>query len=206
MSQQLFTDDVLFTQRLLKSAGYYKGVLDGIWGPKTESAQELFDIYHQLTQNDYQKLDTRSEINLHTLHPEAQRLARELEMRFASWSTTTKIYANIKVISGTRSYNEQNQLYRIGRYGDKRPKVTNARGGQSNHNFGIAWDIGIFNNGKYLAESELYIAAGNIGVDLGLEWGGNWKTFKDRPHFQLKTGLSVSEIRSRFEKGERYVG
>ncbi|MNF07556.1 hypothetical protein D3C80_2077580 [compost metagenome] len=23
-------------------------------------------------------------------------------------------------------------------------------------------------------------------MDLGLEWGGNWKTFKDEPHYQLR--------------------
>ena len=46
------------------------------------------------------------------------------------------------------SYTEQNDLYKRGSFGNPPPKVTNARGGQSNHNFGIAWDGGVFENGK----------------------------------------------------------
>jgi peptidoglycan L-alanyl-D-glutamate endopeptidase CwlK len=64
----------------------------------------------------------------------------------------------------------------------KRPKVTNARGGQSNHNFGIAWDVGIFENGKYYAsdtqkEDKAYVELGGfIKANVpGLEWGGDWK-------------------------------
>ncbi|MEO8506247.1 MAG: hypothetical protein ABI593_01300 [Betaproteobacteria bacterium] len=38
----------------------------------------------------------------------------------------------------------QDAPYRQGRLGNPGPRVTNARDGQSNHNFGIAWDIGIF--------------------------------------------------------------
>jgi peptidoglycan L-alanyl-D-glutamate endopeptidase CwlK len=66
--------------------------------------------------------------------------------------------------------------------------VTDARGGYSNHNFGVAFDIGVFESGKYLDESPKYKAAGALGSDLGLEWGGNWKTIQDEPHFQLRPG------------------
>jgi len=64
-----------------------------------------------------------------------------------------------RIISGTRTYEQQNQLFK------KRPKVTNARGGQSNHNFGIAWDVGLFEEGKYYEgtskkEDKAYVALG----------------------------------------------
>ncbi|MEH6814714.1 MAG: M15 family metallopeptidase [Motiliproteus sp.] len=64
--------------------------------------------------------------------------------------------------------------------------MTKARGGHSNHNFGIAFDVGVFEGNKYLGESTKYKAVGVLGMELGLEWGGNWKTIVDQPHFQLR--------------------
>jgi len=84
-----------------------------------------------------------------------------------------------------RTYTEQDALYAQGRTADGHI-VTNARGGYSNHNFGIAFDVGVFEGSKYLPESSNYKAVGALGVDLGLEWGGNWKTIVDQPHFQLR--------------------
>lgn len=54
--------------------------------------------------------------------------------------------------SGLRTYEEQNALYAQGRTAPGN-KVTNAKGGFSNHNFGIAFDIGIFEGAKYLGDS-----------------------------------------------------
>ncbi|HNX92795.1 MAG TPA: M15 family metallopeptidase, partial [Syntrophomonas sp.] len=62
----------------------------------------------------------------------------------------------------------------------------NARAGYSNHNFGIAFDIGVFEGNKYLGESPKYKAVGMLGMDIGLEWGGSWKSIVDEPHFQLR--------------------
>ena len=141
--------------------------------------------------------DARTEANLKTLRPAAQEKAREfVSACFAAGIT-------LKVISGTRSYEEQNALYEQGR---TKPGniVTKARGGYSWHNFGIAWDVGIFDGGRYLEESPLYAKAGVIGEKLGLEWGGRWK-FSDEPHFQLKLGLTLAECRERVAKGRAIV-
>ena len=123
--------------------------------------------------------DERSERNIATLLPQAQPIARALIESAAA------IGIAIKVISGTRTYEEQNALYEQGRSKPGRI-VTNARGGYSNHNFGIAFDIGVFEGGRYLDESPAYKAVGALGIRLGLEWGGNWKTIQDEPHFQLR--------------------
>ena len=64
--------------------------------------------------------------------------------------------------------------------------VTNARGGYSNHNFGLAFDVGVFDGGRYLGESPLYKVVGALGRSLGLEWGGDWRSIQDEPHFQLR--------------------
>jgi peptidoglycan L-alanyl-D-glutamate endopeptidase CwlK len=44
----------------------------------------------------------------------------------------------------------------------------------------------VFEGSRYLADSPKYRAVGVLGTDLGLEWGGNWKTIIDQPHFQLR--------------------
>lgn len=107
-----------------------------------------------------------------------------------------------RIVSGNRTWAEQDALYAQGR---TKPGnvVTNARGGQSNHNFGIAWDIGIFDaSGKYLGESPYYRQVSKIGKDLGLEWGGDWKSIVDTPHYQIKTGLSLAQLRTLFKAGK----
>lgn len=124
-------------------------------------------------------VDSRSERAIATLLPEVQPLARALVEKAA----TNGI--RIKVISGTRTYEEQDALYAQGRTGPGLI-VTNAKGGFSNHNFGIAFDIGVFESNKYLAESPKYKAVGVLGMELGLEWGGNWRTIVDQPHYQLR--------------------
>ncbi len=124
-------------------------------------------------------VDARSEAVIATLLPQVQPLARALVQKAALSGI------RIKIISGLRTYAEQDELYAQGR---TKPgsKVTNARGGYSNHNFGIAFDVGVFEGQKYLPDSVKYKAVGALGTDLGLEWGGNWKSIVDQPHFELR--------------------
>jgi peptidoglycan L-alanyl-D-glutamate endopeptidase CwlK len=125
------------------------------------------------------KVDKRSEKNIATLLPEIQPIARALVQKAAANGIT------IKIISGRRTYDQQNKLYAKGRTLAGK-KVTNARGGYSNHNFGIAFDIGVFSGSRYLGDSSRYKAVAALGMDLGLEWGGNWTSMVDQPHFQLR--------------------
>jgi peptidoglycan L-alanyl-D-glutamate endopeptidase CwlK len=202
MSDRLFEDDVIFLQRLLKSAGLYTDTIDGDWGKNTDAAVIDFEKKSKQLADALGTFDPRSEKNIQTLQLKTQEAARKFLKAVLGQGITTRI------ISGSRTYAEQDRLFRQGRFGNAGPKVTNARGGQSNHNFGIAWDIGIFKNGVYLGESPLYVRAAEIGLAAGidgLEWGGNWTTFKDTPHYQSATGLSIGEIRERFEKGRPYV-
>ncbi|HYJ06964.1 MAG TPA: M15 family metallopeptidase [Chthoniobacterales bacterium] len=151
--------------------------------------------------------DSRSEKNIATLHPRVRPFARALIEKAAGKGII------IKVTSATRSFAEQDKLFA------QRPKVTNARGGFSNHNFGIAIDITIFKGSTDpeqaktpVFESPLYKVIGALGTDLGLEWGGNWKTIVDEPHFQLRPGWAqgmaerdmLTELRSRKESGKDF--
>ena len=148
------------------------------------------------------RVDDRSEKAIATLLPEVQPYARALVTRAAQHEIT------IKVISGLRTYEEQNDLFSQGRTKPGRI-VTKARGGFSNHNFGIAFDIGVFEGNKYLNASPKYKAVGILGMDLGLEWGGNWKTIVDQPHFQLRPKWAaemkerdmLTELRTRNDSG-----
>jgi peptidoglycan L-alanyl-D-glutamate endopeptidase CwlK len=149
------------------------------------------------------RVDDRSEKVIVTLLPEVQPYARALVTRATQHGIT------IKVISGLRTYEEQNDLFAQGRTRPGRI-VTNARAGFSNHNFGIAFDIGVFEGSKYLDDSPKYKAVGVLGMDLGLEWGGNWKTIVDQPHFQLRPKWAaelkerdmLAELRTRRDLGK----
>lgn len=202
MSYQLLKDDILFYQRFLKASGYYKGKLDGKWGPQTNKADADFTAQGKLIANKYGIFDDRSESNIITLLPKAQKAARIF------LNILQKNNKDVRIISGTRTYAEQDALYKKGRFGNPPPIVTNAKGGQSNHNFGIAWDIGLFEKGAYITTDKKYIALSALVLPFmpNIDWGGNWKSFKDFPHYQLKPITEdIATIRNRFEKGNVYV-
>lgn len=180
--------------------------VDGKAGPETWGA-----IYErivkpsrarQLPPPTVDEVDARSEKVIASLQPPVQPLARALVQKSASNGI------RIKVLSGLRTYAEQDALYAQGRTAPGRV-VTNARGGHSNHNFGIAFDVGVFEGTKYLGDSPKYKAVGVLAMELGLEWGGNWKTIVDQPHFQLRpdwaAALSekqmLAELRDRVAAG-----
>lgn len=148
------------------------------------------------------RADARSERIIATLHPQVQRYARALYFKARAHGIT------IRIISGLRSWAEQDALYAQGRTLPGNV-VTNARGGYSNHNFGIAFDVGVMDGNLYLGESPKYKAVGTLGVELGLDWGGNWKSIVDQPHFQLRPtwaeGMSerdmLAELRARVSSG-----
>lgn len=134
--------------------------------------------------------DKRSEANIATLVPNAQKQAR------AFLQEVLDAGIKARIIGGSRTFAQQDALYAKGR---TKPgtKVTNARGGFSYHNFGIAWDIGIFDaDGKYMTQSDDYEKAGAIGRSLGLEWGGDWPGIVDMPHFQCKSSLKIADMRA----------
>lgn len=198
MSEPLASGDVLFQQRVLKTAGLYPGALDGLWGPLTDRAYVAFAAASEDLATGLGRFDPRSERHIASLQLEAQRAARTFLRR------TRAAGYDARVISATRSYAAQNRLFRRGRYGRPGARVTNARGGQSNHNFAIAWDIGLFEAGAYLTGVAAYEGAARAGLADELEWGGTWRTFRDTPHYQLANGLCVTKTRALFEAGERY--
>ncbi|QPX71670.1 endolysin [Bacillus phage SP8] len=103
----------------------------------------------------------------------------------------------VQYSAGYRSYAEQNALYAQGR---TKPGsiVTNARGGYSNHNFGLAVDYFLYDkngNAHWNVNSDWKRVA-QIAKDLGFEWGGDWKSFYDAPHLEMTGGLSTAQLRA----------
>lgn len=93
-----------------------------------------------------------------------------------------------------RSNEEQNILYA------KRPKVTNAKGGQSPHNYNpsFAFDIGFIGLDKKMDwNPKLFKNFANIikYIDTNVDWGGDWLRFKDAPHFELKEWKNLIHIK-----------
>lgn len=104
-----------------------------------------------------------------------------------------KQFINIKITQTFRDIEYQNYLYAQGRT-RAGVKITNAKGGNSFHNYKLAFDICI-NSKADPYNVELLNKVGKIGKSLGLEWGGDFKTISDRPHFQYSEGLTLTEIK-----------
>lgn len=100
-----------------------------------------------------------------------------------------------------RSPEEQHALFL------KRPKVTNADSWQSIHNYGLAFDIVLLydknNDGTFETASwdndknwQMVVA---FFKSKGYEWGGDWKKFKDAPHFQKDFGFDWKTLKQRID-------
>lgn len=126
--------------------------------------------------------------SLNDLNPYVKYLANRFLEECNKQNFPVKIYFTYRTIA------EQNDLYAQGR--TKPGKiVTNARGGQSYHNYRLAFDAAPVVNGDIDWDNEaLFNKMGKIGQSVGLEWGGSWTSFKDTPHFQWSGGLSISDL------------
>lgn len=115
-----------------------------------------------------------------------------------------RIGIDVVITHGYRSIEEQDQLFEQGRAlaGNI---VTNARGGESYHNYGLAidfalrtpdgdivWDMERDDNGNGKADWMEVVA---IAKELGFTWGGDWTNFPDYPHLQMDFGLSINELK-----------
>lgn len=105
---------------------------------------------------------------------------------------------NIDVIitSTYRDAESQNALYAQGRTAPGK-KVTNAKAGQSFHNWKVAFDFCPIVNGKAVwNDVALYTKCGEIAEVVGLEWAGRWKTFKELAHCQYTGGLTLADFQA----------
>ncbi len=138
------------------------------------------------------------------LHPalreEAKQIYAEICERLTGRATCRFAYT-------LRTFAEQDALY------NQKPKVTKAKGGQSYHNYGLAVDIVLLlNDGKIASWDTVTDFDGDGLADwqevvyvfglFGWDWGGSWRTFPDKPHFQKTFGLTISECLNRHNSGQ----
>jgi peptidoglycan L-alanyl-D-glutamate endopeptidase CwlK len=124
-------------------------------------------------------------------------------------SQMTEEGLDVRLTQGFRTYSYQNDLYDQGRT-RRGHIVTDVRGGESLHNFGLAYDVGVFDSGQYVKRGAdpRYRRVGVLGEGVAdgigaarLRWGGRWSK-PDSSHFEFDGGLPLAEIRRRFETGE----
>lgn len=139
------------------------------------------------------KLSERSLSNLKGIHPDLVKIIR---------ASIKDSPVDFTLTSGVRSTEEQKSLYAQGR---TTPGiiVTNADGvkNKSNHQekadgYGYAVDLYPYYNGSVrvnesyvpekLALIAIHIKAIASCFGCTVEWGGDWKSIKDYPHFELK--------------------
>lgn len=102
---------------------------------------------------------------------------------------------DLLVTSTYRDYESQNELFAQGR---TKPGsiVTNARGGESFHNFRCALDVVPLVSGKpdWNGSHPVWHTVGQLGKQAGLDWAGEWVTFKELAHFQYTGGKTLHEL------------
>ena len=101
---------------------------------------------------------------------------------------------DLLVTSTYRDNESQDALYAQGRTAPGNI-VTRAKAGQSWHNWRCALDVVPLVNGKAIWDDQaIWKQVGEIGKSCGLEWAGDWVTFKEFPHFQYTGGMTLAQL------------
>ncbi|PGM94044.1 peptidoglycan-binding protein [Bacillus cereus] len=194
--------NVILIQKKLQSKRIYSGKIDGIFSVSTIHATQEYQkeqaLYpsgditprtrHRLFNSNSKSEFYASSSHLNSLHPYVKMLAKEfLELTKANG-------LDIRIYSAFRSWSEQDRLFSLGRWKPGK-KVTNARGGESYHNWGLAFDAAPYeNNSIPWGKTKKFKKMGYLGEKLGLNWGGNFTSIVDYPHFEYSFGLSPWDL------------
>jgi peptidoglycan L-alanyl-D-glutamate endopeptidase CwlK len=133
--------------------------------------------------------------DLNDLHPYVKQLAEDFIAKCQEEGI------EILVTSTYRDLAAQNAIYEQGRSVESKARgekiVTNAKGGESWHNYHLAFDMVPIINGKACwADTVLWKKIGAIGESVGLEWAGRWAKFKEMPHFQFVGVLTLADAKA----------
>ena len=129
-------------------------------------------------------MDKPTQDRIAKLHPKVR---KEVTTIIDECNVALSGRSQVRISEGLRTFAEQDNLFK------QKPKVTNAKGGQSIHNYGFAVDIVLIIDGK-TASWDNHKDWDNDGIadwdecvkvfaKHGWSWGGSWASFKDMPHF-----------------------
>ncbi|AIQ49508.1 hypothetical protein R70723_29200 [Paenibacillus sp. FSL R7-0273] len=144
------------------------------------------------------QIKAKSAARLKGLHPVVSAAADKLIERCYTCGVP------VLITQGLRTFSEQDRLYAQGRTSAGNI-VTNARGGYSFHNYGLAVDFALLLPDGSSASWDMKRDGDRDGTAdwqevvqqakaLGFEWGGDWSSFKDYPHFQMSFGLTIANL------------
>lgn len=146
--------------------------------------------------------DIISDRRIERLHPLIRAKAKEFILR-----AEKELGITLRLSSGYRSFESQDELYARGRT-TPGSIVTNAKAGESYHNYGLAIDVVEIKEGKAIWNNPRWDDIAALGKEIGFSWGGDWKSFKDKPHFEYTFNKSVDELyvlHSASDKSNSYV-
>lgn len=141
-------------------------------------------------------------------------LRAELRQIYAEICQALTGKAGCRFVQVLRTFAEQDALYAQGRNGDKRQKVTNAKGGQSYHNYGLGVDFCLLYdkniNGRIETNEIIWDRTVDIDGDKVSDWmevvriflkyGWTWgATWKDYPHFEKSFGYKPSQLLAKYK-------
>lgn len=155
------------------------------------------------------QVKVKSKLRLNGLHPAVLAAANALIERSYAHGVP------IMITQGLRTIAEQDGLYAQGRTAAG-SIVTNARGGYSYHNFGLAIDFALLlPNGSSVSwdmnrdgdndKTSDWLEVIQEAKALGFEWGGDWSSFKDYPHLQMSFGLNTAQLRAGVKPTETQI-
>lgn len=142
-----------------------------------------------------------------TLHPLIKAEVLELVTHVNTVILTGKV--KMIVTQGLRTFNEQNKLFA------QRPKVTNAKAGQSLHNYGLAFDFCLADGGRTIWDTVKdfdgdkvpdWMEAVKVFKAAGYVWGGDFRSITDRPHFEKTFGHTWQQLLAIKQSGKTENG
>jgi len=196
---------VKMIQVKLNSLGYNSGIPDGWFGLKTTNAVKRFQADHGLVQEGI--VIPRTRVKLFNPHPIDNFESRPSSTALSSLDPYVAFLASeflrlcsanhleVLVTAAFRSWDESDRLYALGRT-EPGSIVTNARAGDSYHNWGLAFDAAPFENNLISNDQTQFNLMGHLGEKVGLEWGGRFKSIVDLPHFQYTFGLTPYDLQN----------
>ncbi|TSE09998.1 M15 family metallopeptidase [Aquimarina algiphila] len=141
--------------------------------------------------------DIITDRRIDTLHPLIRAKVKEFIIR-----AQKDLGIKLRVTSALRTWEEQTRLYNKGRSAPGK-RVTNAKAGESYHNYGLAFDVVEIKNGRAIWNNPNWQKIGALGKSLGFEWGGDWTRLVDKPHFQMRFGKHHRELSIMYTSGQR---
>lgn len=151
-------------------------------------------------------MDKISLERIELLHPKLREEAKQI-LQECNEKLTGR--ASVRITQTLRTIAEQDALYAQGRT-TKGKIVTNAKGGSSYHNYGLAVDFVLLIDGKEISwdinkdfdgdKKADWMEVVEVFKKYGWKWGGEFKSIKDYPHFEKSFGYSVSQLFEKYKK------